>query len=66
MMFSYENAKLYTDKTKACHDRKIQKRELILGEKVFLFNSQLKFFLGSLNNGGLDHSSCLRYIHLGQ
>ena len=50
MMFSYENAKMYKDKTKAWHDRKIQKRELIPGEKVLLFNSRLKLFLGILKS----------------
>ena len=49
-MFSYENAKMYKDKTKAWHDRKIQKRELIPGEKVLLFNSRLKLFLGKLKS----------------
>ncbi|KAL5566001.1 hypothetical protein UlMin_029165 [Ulmus minor] len=43
-MFSYENAKMYKDKIKAWHDKNIQKRELISGEKVLLFNSRLKFF----------------------
>ena len=49
-MFSYENAKMYKDKTKAWHDRKIQKRELILGEKVLLFNSSLKLFSRKLKS----------------
>ena len=49
-MFSYENAKMYKDKTKAWHDRKIQKRELIPGEKVLLFNSRLKLFPGKLKS----------------
>ncbi|KAL5538842.1 hypothetical protein UlMin_045772 [Ulmus minor] len=49
-MFSYENAKLYKDKTKAWHDKKIQKRELIPGEKVLLFNSRLKLFPGKLKS----------------
>ncbi|KAL5580632.1 hypothetical protein UlMin_013074 [Ulmus minor] len=50
MMFSYENAKMYKDKTKAWHDKKIQKRELISGEKVLLFNSRLKLFPGKLKS----------------
>ena len=47
-MFSYENAKMNKDKTKAWPDRKIQKRELIPGEKVLFFNSRLKLFPGKL------------------
>ena len=49
-MFSYENTKLYKDKTKAKHDKKIQKRELIPGEKGLLFNSRLKLFRGKLKS----------------
>ena len=50
MMFSYENAKLYKDKTKTWHEEKIQRRELIPGEKVLLFNSILKLFSGKLKS----------------
>ncbi|KAL5577361.1 hypothetical protein UlMin_019060 [Ulmus minor] len=48
-IFFYENAKLYKDK-KAWHDKKIQKRELIPREKVLMFNSRLKLFLGKLKS----------------
>ncbi|KAL5573356.1 hypothetical protein UlMin_022953 [Ulmus minor] len=49
-MFSYENSKLYKEKTKAWHDKQIQKRELIPGQKVLLFNSRLKLFPGKLKS----------------
>ncbi|KAL5580056.1 hypothetical protein UlMin_012498 [Ulmus minor] len=49
-MFSYENAKLYKEKTKGWHDKQIQNRELILGQKVLLFNSRLKLFPGKLKS----------------
>ena len=49
-MFSYENAKLYKDKTKAWHDKKIQKRELIPREIVLLFYSRWKLFPGKLKS----------------
>ena len=41
---------MYKDKTKAWHDRKIQKRYLIPGEQVLLFNSRLKLFPGKLKS----------------
>ncbi|KAL5560556.1 hypothetical protein UlMin_036767 [Ulmus minor] len=49
-MFSYENAKLYKEKTKAWHDKQIQKRELIPRQRVLLFNSWLKLFPGKLKS----------------
>ncbi|XP_024974755.1 uncharacterized protein LOC112512850 [Cynara cardunculus var. scolymus] len=36
---SYENAKIYNDKTKKWHDKRIQHRELRAGQKALLFNS---------------------------
>ncbi|KAL5549139.1 hypothetical protein UlMin_004370 [Ulmus minor] len=49
-MFFYESAKLYKEKTKAWHDKQIQKRELIHGTEVLLFNSLLKLFPGKLKS----------------
>ena len=49
-MFSYESAKLYKEKTKAWHDKQIQKRELIPGAEVLLFNSRLRLFPGKLKS----------------
>lgn len=45
--FSYENAKLYKEKTKQWHDKRIHKRELQQGQYVLLYNSKLKLFPGS-------------------
>ncbi|XP_024963693.1 uncharacterized protein LOC112503954 [Cynara cardunculus var. scolymus] len=45
---SYENAKLYKEKTKQWHDRRIQQRELKAGQQALLFNSRLKLFPGKL------------------
>ncbi|KAI3684649.1 hypothetical protein L6452_33874 [Arctium lappa] len=47
---SYENAKLYKEKTKKWHDRKIQHRDLRPGQQVLLFNSRLKLFPGKLKS----------------
>ncbi|XP_024989183.1 uncharacterized protein LOC112523739 [Cynara cardunculus var. scolymus] len=47
---SYENAKLYKEKTKKWHDNRIQHRELKEGQKVLLFNSRLKLFPGKLKS----------------
>jgi len=41
---AYENAKIYKERTKKWHDRRIIKREFREGELVLLFNSRLKLF----------------------
>lgn len=47
---AYENSKIYKEKTKAFHDKKILKREFKPGDQVLLFNSRLKFFPGKLKS----------------
>ncbi|KAJ9535750.1 hypothetical protein OSB04_un001096 [Centaurea solstitialis] len=47
---SYENAKLYKEKTKKWHDKRIIPKELAEGQQVLLFNSRLKLFPGKLNS----------------
>ncbi|CAM8922992.1 unnamed protein product [Rhodiola kirilowii] len=47
---AYESARIYKEKTKKWHDRKIFRREFMKGEKVLLFNSRLKLFPGKLRS----------------
>ena len=49
-MQAYENAKLYKEKTKRWHDRKIKERHFEPGQQVLLFNSRLKLFPGKLKS----------------
>ena len=37
---AYENAKLFKEKVKRCHDKRIQKREFKVGDYVVLYNSR--------------------------
>ncbi|XP_062086393.1 uncharacterized protein LOC133792500 [Humulus lupulus] len=46
----YENAKIYKDRTKACHDKNLVRREFQPGQQVLLFNSWLRLFLGKLKS----------------
>jgi hypothetical protein len=39
----YHNAKIYKERTKRWHDKRI-KKEFTLGDKVLLFNSRVKSF----------------------
>ena len=41
---AYENAKLFKEKVKRWHDKRIQKREFKVGEYVLLYNSRFRFF----------------------
>ena len=45
---AYENAKLFKEKVKRWHEKRIQKHEFNVGDYVLLFNSHLRFFVGNL------------------
>ncbi|XP_070017115.1 uncharacterized protein LOC142172449 [Nicotiana tabacum] len=49
-LHSYENAKLYKEKTKRWHDKHIKPRHFNPGQQVLLFNSRLKLFPGKLKS----------------
>ena len=44
---TYENAKIYKERTKRWHDKCIM-REFVKGQNMLLFNSRLRFFPGKL------------------
>jgi hypothetical protein len=43
---SYENARIYKEKTKSFHDRMITRKEFHVGDKILLYHSRLKLFPG--------------------
>ena len=47
---SYENAKLYKERTKVCHDKHIIRKSFTVGQKVLLYNSRLHLFPGKLRS----------------
>ncbi|GJZ14444.1 reverse transcriptase domain-containing protein [Tanacetum coccineum] len=47
---AYENSLIYKEKTKRIHDSKIKNRVFNVGDRVLLFNSRLKLFLGKLKS----------------
>ncbi|XP_028201840.1 uncharacterized protein LOC114386027 [Glycine soja] len=47
---AYESAKLYKDKVRAYHDKKLLKKEFRPGQQVLMFNSRLKLFSGKLKS----------------
>ncbi|XP_022873937.1 F-box/kelch-repeat protein At2g43270-like [Olea europaea var. sylvestris] len=47
---SYENAKIYKEKTERWHNRHIREKEIEVGQQVLMFNSHLKLFSGKLKS----------------
>ena len=47
---AYENVMIYKEKTKAWHDKHIARKEFEPRQKVLLFNSRLKLFMGKLKS----------------
>ena len=47
---AYENSKIYKEKVKALHDKKLARKEFSVGQKVLLFNSRLKLMPGKLRS----------------
>ncbi|XP_010501846.1 PREDICTED: uncharacterized protein LOC104779159 [Camelina sativa] len=47
---AYESSKIYKERTKAFHDKKIVVKYLKAGDQAFLFNSRLKLFPVKLNS----------------
>nr|GEX01757.1 reverse transcriptase domain-containing protein [Tanacetum cinerariifolium] len=45
---AYDNSLIYKEKTKKLHESKIENRIFNVGDRVLLFNSRLKIFLGKL------------------
>ncbi|KAJ9129384.1 hypothetical protein P3X46_033844, partial [Hevea brasiliensis] len=47
---TYENFKIYKEKTKAVHDKLILRKQFVVGHKVLLYNSRLKLMPGKLHS----------------
>src|SRR5664279_5384105 len=45
---AYENAKLFKEKVKKWHDKRILKWEFNIGDKVLLYKSRFRYFAGKL------------------
>ena len=59
-----ENSKLFEEKVKRWHDKRIQKREFKVGEYFLLYNSRFRFFVGTFLSkwkGPYDIEGVYRY-----
>ncbi|XP_019229273.1 PREDICTED: uncharacterized protein LOC109210328 [Nicotiana attenuata] len=59
-LHSYVNAKLYKEKTKRWHDKRIKPRHFEPGQQVLLFNSRVKLFPGKLKSRWLGPFEVVR------
>ncbi|XP_074293461.1 uncharacterized protein LOC141620508 [Silene latifolia] len=62
---AYENSRLYKEKTKRWHDKKILKKEFKIGDKVLLFNSRFKLFPGKLRSRWSDPFTVIKVNKFG-
>jgi len=49
-MSTYENARIYKDRTKMWHDGHIKRKDIREGDQVLVFNSRLRLFPGKLKS----------------
>jgi len=47
---AYESSRLFKERTKFLHDRKIMRKSFVPGQWVWLYNARLKWFLGKLRS----------------
>ncbi|XP_006603182.1 uncharacterized protein [Glycine max] len=47
---AYESSRIYKQKMKAYHDKKLQRKDFQLGQQVLLFNFRLRLFPGKLKS----------------
>ena len=47
---AYESSRIYKEKTKVFHDKRLSRKTFKVGQKVLLFNSRLKLFPGKLRS----------------
>jgi hypothetical protein len=63
---AYHNVRMYKEKTKRWHDKRIKKKSFKPGDKVLLFNSCLNFLIvESLEVNGTALSQVLIPLHMG-
>ena len=61
---AYENAKLFKEKVKRWHDKRILKREFNIGDKVLLYRSRLRFLQENYSVNGRDLLLWKKFIGL--
>ena len=62
---SYDNARIYKEKTKRWHDQRIIRRQFRDGEAVLLYNSRLILFPRKLKSGWSGHFAMVSTTQFG-
>ncbi|XP_059283670.1 uncharacterized protein LOC132037213 [Lycium ferocissimum] len=62
---AYENAKMYKERMKRIHNKRIQPREFVPGQLVLLYNSRPKIFGGKLKSKWSGQFEVVRVTALG-
>lgn len=63
---AYEGSKIYKEKTKAFHDKRILPKEFKAGDQALLFNQGSSFSQASLRQDGLDLSLSRKFYLMEQ
>ena len=63
---AYHSAKIYKDRTKCWHDKRIKPKEFKPGDKVLLFNSRVKLFGGGKLRSKWKGPYISTHLHMGQ
>ncbi|CAM8971884.1 unnamed protein product [Rhodiola kirilowii] len=61
-MESYESDKLYKERSKKRHDRKLRAKHFSVGEKMLLYKSKLKLFTGKLKSRWVNGHTLKEYF----
>ena len=64
-LFSYENARIYKEKTKHWHEKHIQHRHFSPSQLVLLHNTRLRLFSGKLKSRWSGPFKLLKFYHHG-
>ena len=62
---AYESSRLYKERVKTYHDKKLLKKNFQPGQQVLLFNSRLKLLLGTLKSKWVVNGQRLKLYHGG-
>ena len=62
---AYENATIYKEKSKIFHDQQVSRKSFVVGQKVLLYHSRLKLFLGKLRSRWIGPFVISNIFHYG-
>jgi len=64
--YTYENARIYKERTKIWHNKHITRREFVVGQQVLFYNSHLRIFLRKRVQDGQVHLWLSEFFYMEQ